>query len=575
MEPNTEGWHREEERKAFAKVPDAIAKPNLPSGGSMVVSCSRLLESPHQVGRVLHHLDSPELTERALAQTSAELAAVEGADLGDLAGRAQQAVLLSREDASPVRIVAADRLLEQNPSGSVELFSAVDPTAAAVAAAHWLATAPEVTAEASGDDPAQVVLEADNIEALPHETPTLVLGLIKDGATPDDVVTGLVRHAMHVADGLLPDPAGLREQLENLEDALTEYADEEADPEDTGLRLTLLDPKLPPATSSKTSSPASTTGGPSTASTTTSTRTKTSATPRTGTTNRPRSTRGAAGTASRSSFATPPPRTASVSSDRAPGGSTPGETRLTCGSPFAAGQERTAGQPVFSWPAGRTVIASRAHTGRERSVRSPLRGDHHSAPSTATAAPSAAPASPTRSTPAPRCGIWFDEKEPRLKPTTMARYRAYAEQGLIPALGTIPLVDLTHQHLQAFVTTQLRRGRGKVTVYRILATLSNTLSNTLSTAVHDGRLARNPTKRLSPQAPADRGADRPLPALHPRHRPPLRRPRRPRPTQLSGPAPWHQNPRPHQQLPAHQQPRTAEPSAPWPMWPGDHNATTS
>ncbi len=39
--------------------------------------------------------------------------------------------------------------------------------------------------------------------------------------------------------------------------------------------------------------------------------------------------------------------------------------------------------------------------------------------------------------------------------------------------------------------------------------------------------------------------------------------------------PWHQNPRPHRQLPAHQQPRTDEPTAPWPMWPGDHRATTS
>ncbi|MEV0530723.1 hypothetical protein [Kitasatospora sp. NPDC050463] len=39
--------------------------------------------------------------------------------------------------------------------------------------------------------------------------------------------------------------------------------------------------------------------------------------------------------------------------------------------------------------------------------------------------------------------------------------------------------------------------------------------------------------------------------------------------------PWHQNPRPHRQLPAHQQTRTEEPTAAWPMWPGDHNATTN
>ncbi|MCC9311017.1 site-specific integrase, partial [Kitasatospora sp. RB6PN24] len=72
----------------------------------------------------------------------------------------------------------------------------------------------------------------------------------------------------------------------------------------------------------------------------------------------------------------------------------------------------------------------------------------------------------------------------------MARYRAYVEQDLIPALGTIPLIDLTRQHLSAFVTTQLRQGRGKVTVYRIMATLSSALSS----AVYDGRLAHNPAK---------------------------------------------------------------------------------
>ncbi|MEU9130664.1 N-terminal phage integrase SAM-like domain-containing protein [Kitasatospora sp. NPDC048540] len=56
---------------------------------------------------------------------------------------------------------------------------------------------------------------------------------------------------------------------------------------------------------------------------------------------------------------------------------------------------------------------------------------------------------------------WLDEKELRLKPTTMARYRAYVEQDLIPALGTIRLIDLTRQHLSAHVTTQLRKGRGR------------------------------------------------------------------------------------------------------------------
>ncbi|MEU4117753.1 hypothetical protein AB0F71_25060 [Kitasatospora sp. NPDC028055] len=244
LEPNTEGWRREEERKHFAEVADAIAKPNLPSGGSMVVSYCRLIESANRVGRALHELDDSELDEAVLAEAATELAAVESAELGDLTGRAQQAVLLSRKDASPVQVAAANSLLEQDPFGPAELVSDIDPTAAA--AAHWLAAAAEVTAEASGQNPTQVVLEADNIEALPHETPTLVLGLLEDGATPHDAVTGLVRHAMHITDGLLPDPTALREQLDELEETVSEYTgDEEADLTNVALRLTPLDPRRP------------------------------------------------------------------------------------------------------------------------------------------------------------------------------------------------------------------------------------------------------------------------------------------------------------------------------------------
>ncbi|MFJ9033965.1 hypothetical protein ACIRQP_36920 [Streptomyces sp. NPDC102274] len=117
-----------------------------------------------------------------------------------LSGRAQQAVVLSREDASPFQ-VAADTVLQQDPFVSEELFVGIDPTAAAFAAAHRLAAAGDVADEASGPEATQVILEADNIQALPHETPTCVLGLINDGATPHEAVTSLVRHAMHITDG--------------------------------------------------------------------------------------------------------------------------------------------------------------------------------------------------------------------------------------------------------------------------------------------------------------------------------------------------------------------------------------
>ncbi|MFE5585487.1 hypothetical protein [Kitasatospora sp. NPDC056531] len=246
LEPNSEGWRREPERQAFSEVTKAITQPNLPQTGSMIVSYSPLIESAHQVGRALHTLDNPDLTKAVLAETAIELAAVESAELGNLTGRAQQAVLLSREDASPVQVAAANRLLEQDPFGPEALFSDVDPTAASVAAAHWLAAAAEVAADASGQNPTAVLLEADDIEALPHETPTLVLELLDSGASPREAVTALVRHAMHVADGLLPDPADLREQLDDFEETLAEYTGaDEPDIEDVALRLTPLDPKRP------------------------------------------------------------------------------------------------------------------------------------------------------------------------------------------------------------------------------------------------------------------------------------------------------------------------------------------
>ncbi|MFJ6619921.1 tyrosine-type recombinase/integrase [Kitasatospora sp. NPDC091335] len=97
---------------------------------------------------------------------------------------------------------------------------------------------------------------------------------------------------------------------------------------------------------------------------------------------------------------------------------------------------------------------------------------------------------------------WLAEKALHRKPTTIARYRPYVEQDLIPALGTIPLDDLTRRHLSVFVTNQLQRGRGRVTVHRIMSTLSSALSD----AVTAERLARNPAKPplISRPAPAER-----------------------------------------------------------------------
>ncbi|MER7757069.1 hypothetical protein [Kitasatospora sp. NPDC097643] len=246
LESNTEGWRREQERKGFAEVPEAVVRPNLPHGGTLTVSPSTLVESAHRIGRALHTLDNADLAAAVLAETAAELAAVESAELGDLTGRARQAALLSRQSASPVQVAAADRLFEEDPFGTTALFADIDPTAASVAAAHWLAAAAEVSSAACGHSLTSVAMQAEGIEAMMLQTPILVLEFIEAGVSPYNAVTGLVHHALHIADGLLPDPAGLREQLVEFDEEIAERLGEgPIDPEDTGLRLTPLDPKRP------------------------------------------------------------------------------------------------------------------------------------------------------------------------------------------------------------------------------------------------------------------------------------------------------------------------------------------
>jgi len=187
-----------------------VRKPNLPSDqGRLVQSYVRVEEAAHRVGRALHAIDDQELVDKVVADVRQELAAVEHAELGDFAGRARQAVRLSRADASPLQVNAAHDFLHAHPLWSSKLFEEVDPTSAAVAAAHWLQAAAQIAAEASGVDPASVVIEADNIESLAMETPTLVLERLIAGESPRRVVVDLVAGAMTAAEGGLPDPDGV------------------------------------------------------------------------------------------------------------------------------------------------------------------------------------------------------------------------------------------------------------------------------------------------------------------------------------------------------------------------------
>ncbi|USX56336.1 hypothetical protein [Lentzea sp. HUAS12] len=215
VEPNTEGWRRQGERDAFAEVLDHVSKPHLPDEqGSLVQSYVLVEEAAHRVGRALHSFGDQALQDAVIAEVQEELAAVEHAELGDFSGRARQAVRLSRADASPLQVNAAHDFLHAHPLWSGRLFDEVDPTAAAVAAAHWLQVAAGIASDASGVAPASVVIEADNIESLALETPTLVLERLVAGESPRRVVVDLVAGAMTVAEGKLPDPDGLVHAIE-------------------------------------------------------------------------------------------------------------------------------------------------------------------------------------------------------------------------------------------------------------------------------------------------------------------------------------------------------------------------
>lgn len=82
---------------------------------------------------------------------------------------------------------------------------------------------------------------------------------------------------------------------------------------------------------------------------------------------------------------------------------------------------------------------------------------------------------------------WLAAKARRLQPTTVARYRDYLHNDLLPAFGAVRLERLTHQHVDQFVRTQLAAGRGPVTLRRCIATLSSALND----AIRQRRLTHN------------------------------------------------------------------------------------
>jgi hypothetical protein len=190
----------------------ALRDPHLPEDGLLLHEPDPHREAAHEVGRRLLAVGGAGLARQVAAEVAEDLDALDRALRGDLSGRARQAVGLTRLDASPLQVVAADRILHEVPVGDARLFVEVEPTAAAVAAAHWLRSAVDVVLAASGwADPEQVLVAADAIEEFEVAPARAVLDLMAAGAPPLAAVRCLVRAAMLAARGVvLPHGPGER-----------------------------------------------------------------------------------------------------------------------------------------------------------------------------------------------------------------------------------------------------------------------------------------------------------------------------------------------------------------------------
>lgn len=209
---STEAWlcYTDSERAGPVPRPAALAAlraPNLPRDGRLRVEPDWVVERAHEVGRTLVEIGSAGVRRAVSDDVADELASIERALLGDLQGRAGQAVELTRLDASPVQVAAADRVLQEAPSGSEALLTGIEPTAACVAAAHWTAAAVDVTLRRIGGTDSRDVLDPGKaVEPFDTVAPRSVVIWIADGVPPLAAVQRLVRPAMEAARGFVPAP---------------------------------------------------------------------------------------------------------------------------------------------------------------------------------------------------------------------------------------------------------------------------------------------------------------------------------------------------------------------------------
>lgn len=179
----------------------ALRRPHLPEGDLLYQEDDHVLDAAHHAGRAVAAVGSAGVLRAVAADVESEFDAVRRALDGDLSGRARQATVLSRLDVHPAQVALADRHLHDVPMGNEALFDEVDPTAASVAAVHWLQAAADVALPA--DDPLTALRSTAAAEGVGPAVADVVLRSLASGDTPVTVVQDLVRAARLAARGFV------------------------------------------------------------------------------------------------------------------------------------------------------------------------------------------------------------------------------------------------------------------------------------------------------------------------------------------------------------------------------------
>ncbi|MGH8896634.1 MAG: hypothetical protein ACRDZ4_06310 [Egibacteraceae bacterium] len=172
--------------KARAEIARVLADPPLLSpSGDLSVSYDSRVESAACMARALLVLGDDAVTAAAHAELQRELDAVASAELGDLTGRAGQAVRQPRREASFTQIAAAHAALRAHASGqgSLDRLSQVEPSPAAHALAAWIVAGARLHDELCGcwREPIEIVHEAGEIQPIDTELGSCLLEAVEDG----------------------------------------------------------------------------------------------------------------------------------------------------------------------------------------------------------------------------------------------------------------------------------------------------------------------------------------------------------------------------------------------------------